>query len=60
VAGTCPEVTFRIGGQTLFYTTADTRYDDVRCSDLRNGMSVEIKGTLMSDGRIRADQIERD
>jgi hypothetical protein len=60
LAGTCPALTFRIGGQTLVYTTADTRYDDVTCGELRNGMSVEIEGTLMSDGRIRADEIERD
>lgn len=57
--GSCPSRTFRVG-QALVYTTAATRYDDVTCATLRNGMSVEVDGMLMSDGRIRADEIERD
>jgi hypothetical protein len=57
--GSCPSRTFRVG-QALVYTTPATRYDDVTCATLRNGMSVEVEGMLMSDGRIRADEVERD
>jgi hypothetical protein len=58
--GSCPALTFRIGGQTIVYTTAETRFRDVSCAGLRNNMEVEIEGTLMSDGTVRADRIERD
>lgn len=60
LAGTCPALTFRIGGRSLVYTTAATRFKDVTCANLRNGMEVEIEGMLMSDGSVRADTVERD
>jgi hypothetical protein len=59
LAGSCPAVTFSVRGQSI-YTTSETRYDDGRCQRLRNGRDVEIRGTLMSDGRVRADEVEID
>ena len=59
LSGSCPTVTFKVRAQDV-YTTSSTRYDDGRCGDLRNGQSVEIRGTLMSDGRVRADRVEID
>ena len=59
LSGSCPAVAFQVRGQTV-YTTPATQYDDVSCGTLRNGMVVEIEGMLMSDGRVRADQVERD
>ncbi|MBA2556793.1 MAG: hypothetical protein H0V12_05510 [Chloroflexi bacterium] len=52
-------MTFRLRDRTVF-TTAATRYDDVSCATLRNNMEVEVQGMLMSDGTVRADEIEQD
>jgi hypothetical protein len=59
LSGACPAVTFRLRGYDV-YTTSSTRYDDGECPDLRNGDEVEVRGTLMSDGRVRADRVEID
>jgi hypothetical protein len=59
LSGSCPAVTFSIRGQRV-YTTSDTRFEDGRCSTLRNGLEVEVDGMLMSDGSVRADVVEID
>ncbi|CAN5632498.1 hypothetical protein BH23ACI1_BH23ACI1_05500 [soil metagenome] len=59
LSGSCPALTFTLRGLAV-YTTSATRYDDKRCEDIRNGREVEIRGTLMSDGRVRADRVEID
>lgn len=35
-----------------------TRYKDVRCQSLGNGDDVKVKGVLLSDGTIRAEEIK--
>jgi hypothetical protein len=57
LSGSCPALTFTIRGQAV-YTTPATQYDDGRCEDIRNGRQVEVRGTLMSDDRVRADRVE--
>lgn len=57
--GSCPARTFTVDGRTV-YTTSETRYDDGSCGRLRNGVEVKIRGTLMSDGQVRADRVEFD
>jgi hypothetical protein len=59
LSGECPIVTFRLRGYDV-YTTSSTRYDDGQCRHLRNGREVEVRGMLMSDGRVRADRVEVD
>jgi hypothetical protein len=59
LAGTCPAVTFRVRGVTVF-TTEDTRFSDGRCQDLRNGESVDVKGRRQADGRVYALEVEID
>jgi hypothetical protein len=59
VTGTCPALTFVLDGRTV-YTTADTRYSRGSCGRLGGSddeIEVEIEGTLMSDGRVRADRV---
>jgi hypothetical protein len=68
VSGACPALTFVLEGRTV-YTTADTKYSRGSCERLQNGggddddddeREVEIVGTLMSDGRVRADRVRFD
>jgi hypothetical protein len=59
ISGSCPNVTFVVGDKTV-YTTSATRYDDGDCRDLARREKVKVKGTLMSDGRVRANEVEID
>jgi hypothetical protein len=60
VNGTCPALTFTVDGRTV-YTTSATDYKKGKCSDLtKGGEDVEVKGTLMSDKRVRADRVTFD
>jgi hypothetical protein len=56
--GTCPAITFRLGN-TMVVTDNATRFDG-RCSAVQNGRRVEVEGVLMSDGRVRATEVELD
>ena len=42
------------------YTVPATRFRDVSCAKVRNGMEVEVKGVLMSDGTVIAGEVKRD
>lgn len=59
LSGICPTITFRVDGRSVF-TTADTKFKDGSCRALRNGSEVEVRGTLLSDGTVRAERVERD
>ena len=54
--GFCPVIGFRVDGRTV-YALPDTDFVKGQCGDLRNGTDVDIKGVLMSDGRVRADKV---
>jgi hypothetical protein len=56
LSGSCPALTFTIGASAV-YTTPDTDFSKGKCSDMANGVDVDIKGMLMSDGRVRADKV---
>jgi hypothetical protein len=57
VAGSCPNKTFTLDKRTV-YTSAQTGYERGDCGDLRNRKDLdEVRGMLMSDGRVRADRI---
>lgn len=53
----CPVLTFMVGTTTVT-TSAATEFDDVLCSALANGASVEVKGTRQADGSIVATKVE--
>lgn len=56
-AGTCPALTFTIGG-TSVVTNASTQFKDGSCSALANGVSVEVKGTRQAGGSVLARSVE--
>jgi hypothetical protein len=57
--GSCPEISFRLNGQTV-YAHGGTKFKGGNCKSMGNGREVEVEGTLMSDGTIRADEIDID
>ena len=56
-SGTCPTLTFRVDDDVV-YTTSVTKYERGECKDVRNDAKVEVRGMLMSDGRVRADRVK--
>ena len=59
VTGSCPALTFELKGYVV-YTTSSTQYDDGRCRDIERRRDLSLRGMLMSDGRVRADDVEID
>jgi hypothetical protein len=58
LSGSCPTLSFRIEGR-LVHTHSGTQFTNGACPSLRNGRGVTVKGTLMSDDTIRADEVTR-
>lgn len=58
LSGTCPALTFTVGTRVV-RTGSATVFDD-RCTDVRNGVRVEVKGTRMNDGTFTAARVEVD
>ena len=57
-AAGCPIATFTIGS-TKVQTDGSTRFKDVACAGLANGLKVEVEGTL-ANGVLLAKSIEKD
>lgn len=57
--GVCPNLTFTVS-QRLVQTDADTNFKGMRCSDMRNGRAVHVKGVVRSDGIVMATEVKRD
>jgi hypothetical protein len=56
LSGSCPAIRFELK-RRIVIADSRTKYRDVRCQSLRNGDDVKVKGVLLSDGTIRADEI---
>ena len=56
LGGTCPDRTFVVGDLTV-YATVSTTFSRGSCNSMRNGDEVQVEGTLMSDGRVRAERV---
>jgi hypothetical protein len=50
-------VTFTLAGRTVWTSTA-TEFKKGPCRDLQDGIEVDVEGRRMSDGTVRADEIE--
>jgi hypothetical protein len=58
VSGTCPIITFEMKGR-IVYTTPLTEFRRTSCDRIDKGTELEVDGMLMSDNRVRADQVTR-
>jgi hypothetical protein len=59
LTGSCPNLRFSIRGTTVT-TSSSTRFDDGKCTDIRNGRTVEVRGRRQDDGSVAADRVEID
>lgn len=55
----CPASTFTAGA-TKVTTNSSTKFENVTCATLANGMTVEVKGARQTDGSILATKVERE
>ena len=55
----CPNLSLVVGTVNVT-TTSSTKFDDVTCDTLADGVRVEVKGDLQADGSIVATKIEKD
>jgi hypothetical protein len=58
LTGTCPALTFNLG--TLVVKTGSATVFDDRCTDVREGVRLEVKGTRANDGTFTATRVEVD
>lgn len=57
VSGTCPALTFTLGGKTV-KTNASTTFSGGACADVKNDASAGAMGALQADGSILATQVK--
>jgi len=57
VSGTCPSITFTLAGKTI-RTNASTEFKHGPCSSIASGDTVEVEGTLQTDGSVLAKKVE--
>lgn len=57
-AGTCPAVTFTLGGTTVT-TTAATQFDDLTCASLAVGDALRVEGVRQANGSVLASEVNR-
>ena len=56
LAGACPLITFRVDGHDV-YASPDTVFNKGVCGEVRNGIDVDVKGVMMSNGRVRVNKV---
>jgi hypothetical protein len=59
LSGSCPNLSFSVGRWTVV-TDSRTKYDDGRCTNVRNGVAVEVEGDVIGENRVWAREIEFD
>jgi len=59
LGGTCPALTMSVAGKAIV-TGSSTQFLNADCDKLANGMLVEVKGNLLSNGTVNASRIQVD
>ena len=57
LSGSCPALTFRLGSQ-LVRTASSTIFEHIKCSEVKNGLELEVYGRMQSDGSLTATGIQ--
>jgi len=57
LAGACPTLTFRLESQTV-RTNSGTIFEHIKCSEVKNGLELEVYGRMQSDGTLTATGIQ--
>ena len=56
LSGSCPTISFRVDDRAVS-ADDDSKIRGGNCRDIRNGTEVEVKGMLLTDGTVRAQEI---
>jgi hypothetical protein len=59
LTGVCPSITFAVSGR-LVVAIPSTEFARTSCTNLRNGVRVEVRGTLRVDGVLVASRVRTD
>lgn len=57
LSGQCPTLRFQVGGQKVA-TDESTDFDDGACTDVKNGVEVEVDGEQGTDAVLLADDVD--
>ena len=57
LSGSCPNLSFMINGTTV-RTDGGAVFGDGACSDVQNGVQVEVEGLRQPDGSVRATEVK--
>jgi hypothetical protein len=57
LAGSCPTLSFRLGGRTV-RTNVATHFVADRCDRIRNGAELDVRGTEQADGVVLATRVQ--
>ncbi len=57
LAGTCPNLTFSVRSLSV-RINASTRFENIACTGLRNGIAIEVKGGAQPDRSVLATRIK--
>jgi hypothetical protein len=55
--GSCPNITFAVSGRTIV-TDRDTEFKKDGCEAVKNGVTVQVRGTTQADGTVSASRID--
>ncbi len=59
LSGACPTLQFTVANQ-IVNVTGNTDINDGNCSDIRNGVDIEVRGFRQPDGTLLARRVELD
>ncbi|MGE5816202.1 MAG: BACON domain-containing protein [Acidobacteriota bacterium] len=57
--GSCPDLGFLLSDRAV-RTNSDTDFKGMKCSDVRNGRTVNVKGVVRNDGIVIATEVRKD
>ena len=57
IRGACPSLMFSVN-DTMVSTDGETDFDGVSCSDIQNGIQVEVEGIRQASGQVLAIEVE--
>lgn len=55
--GSCPNLTFAVSGHTVV-ADRNTEFKKDGCEALKNGITVQVRGTAQADGTVSASRID--
>jgi len=57
LSGGCPALTFRLGSQVV-RTTSSTSFEHIKCSEVKNGIELEVYGRMQVDRSLTATGVQ--